>query len=84
MGFTRQLTKALPLPVGRDRKIRTVLRTYQIARFVTVTSQKKNKKKIMIIIIIVVFDVVTITIMIIMIIINIMSQRRVVWRNFSR
>ena len=44
----------------------------------------EKKKKIMIIIIIVVLDVVTISVMIIMIIINIMSQRRVVWRNFSR
>ena len=41
----------------------------------------EKKKKIIIIIIIVVLDVVTISIMII---INIMSQRRVVWRNFSR
>ena len=45
---------------------------------------EKKKKKIIIIIIIVILDVVTISIMIIMIIINIMSQRRVVWRNFSR
>ena len=44
----------------------------------------EKKKKIIIIIIIVVLDVVTISVMIIMIIINIMSQRRVVWRNFSR
>ena len=57
-----------------------MIRTNQIARFVTVPSQKKKKKKIIIIIVIVVFDVVTITIMII---INIMSQCRVVERNFS-
>ena len=71
--------KALPLPLGRDREIRTALRTNQIARFVIMPSQKK----IIIIIIIVVFDVVTITIMIIRIIINIMCLCRVEERNFS-
>ena len=35
--------KVLPLPVGRDRKIWTVLRTNQIAGFVTVPSKKKVK-----------------------------------------
>ena len=32
---------ALPLPVGRDRKIRTAQRTNQIAWFVIVPSEKK-------------------------------------------
>ena len=31
------------LPVDRDRKIRTALRTNQIVGFVTVPSEKKNK-----------------------------------------
>ena len=38
---TRRLTKVLPWPVGRDRKILTGLRTNQIAGFVTVPSEKK-------------------------------------------
>ena len=42
----KRLTKALPWPVGRDRKILTGLGTNQIARFVTVPSQKKIKNKI--------------------------------------
>ena len=41
LGCTRRLTKALPWPVGRDRKIPTGLRTNQIAGFVTVPSKKK-------------------------------------------
>ena len=39
---TRRLTKALPWPVGRDRKILTGLGTNQIVRFVTVPCQKKE------------------------------------------
>ena len=35
--------KALPLPMDRDRKIMCVLRTNQIARFITVPSEKKIK-----------------------------------------
>ena len=31
------------VPVGRDRKTRTTLRTNQIAGFVTVPSEKKNE-----------------------------------------
>ena len=31
----------LPLTVGRDRKIQTVLRTNKIARFVTILPEKK-------------------------------------------
>ena len=34
----------IPLPVGRDRKIRTAQRTNQIAGFVTVPSEKKKEK----------------------------------------
>ena len=41
LGCTRRLTKALPWPVGRDRKILTGLRTNQIAGFITVPSEKK-------------------------------------------
>ncbi len=37
--------KTLLLPVGRDRKILTVLRTNQIAAFVTVPSWEKNHFK---------------------------------------
>ena len=40
-GCARQLTKALPLPVGRDRKIRTALRTNQIVAIATGPSEKK-------------------------------------------
>ena len=40
-GCTRRLTKALSLPVGRDRKMRTAQRTNQIAGFVTKPSEKK-------------------------------------------
>ena len=36
-----KLTKALPWPVGRYRKILPALRTNQIAGFVTVPSEKK-------------------------------------------
>ena len=38
LGCTRRLTKALPWPVGRDRKILTGSITNQIARFVTMPS----------------------------------------------
>ena len=33
--------ESVTVPVGRDGKIRTVLRTDQIVEFVTVTSEKK-------------------------------------------
>ena len=38
--------ESVTVPVGRDRKIRTALRTNQIAIFVTVTSEKKIKVQI--------------------------------------
>ena len=42
-GCTRQLTRTLPLPLGRDRKIRTGLRANQIAGGVTIPAEKKSK-----------------------------------------
>ena len=35
--------KSVTLPVGRDRKIQTALRSNQIAGFVTMSSEKKIK-----------------------------------------
>ena len=35
--------ESVTVPVGRDRKIRTALRTDQIVEFVTVPSKKKDK-----------------------------------------
>ena len=43
-GCTRRLTKALSLPVGRDKKIRTALRANQIEGFVAVPSEKQNNQ----------------------------------------
>ena len=40
-GCTRRFTKALPFPVGRDRKIRTAKRTNQIAGSLTVPFEIK-------------------------------------------
>ena len=34
------------VPVGRDRKIHTALKTNQTARFVTAPSEKKEKKNV--------------------------------------
>ena len=42
-GCTRRLTKALSLPVGRDKKIRTALRANQIEGFVAVPSEKRSQ-----------------------------------------
>ena len=39
--MTLHLTISVVMPVGRDRKIRTALRNYQIAGFVSVPSKKK-------------------------------------------
>ena len=39
--MTLQLTISVAMPVGRDRKIRTALRTHQIAGFVSVPSKKE-------------------------------------------
>ena len=39
--MTLQVTISVAMPVGRDKKIRTALRTHQIAGFVSVPSKKK-------------------------------------------
>ena len=39
--MTLRFTISVAMPVGRDKKIRTALRTHQIAGFVTVPSEKK-------------------------------------------
>ena len=36
------ITESVIVPVGRERKIRTTLRTNQIAEFVPLISEKKN------------------------------------------
>ena len=41
VGMYSATPKALPLPVGRDRKIRTALRTNQIVAIATGPSEKK-------------------------------------------
>ena len=43
VGMYSATPKALPLPVGRDRKIRTALRTNQIVAIVTGALREKNK-----------------------------------------
>ena len=42
VGCARRLTNESSLPVGRDRKIRTALRTNQMAGFVTMSSEKNK------------------------------------------
>ena len=39
--MTLQVMISVAMPVGRDKKIRTALRTHQIAGFVSVPSKKK-------------------------------------------
>ena len=41
VGMYSATNESVTVPVGRDRKIRTALRTNQIAGFVTVPSEKK-------------------------------------------
>ena len=41
-GCARRLTNESSLPVGRDRKIQTALRTNQMAGFVTMSSEKNK------------------------------------------
>ena len=47
LNTSQNLTKALPWPVGRYRRILTALTTNQNAGFVTVPSEKKKNNKIM-------------------------------------
>ena len=42
VGMYPAVHESVTVPVGRDGKIRTALRTDQIVEFVTVTSEKKN------------------------------------------
>ena len=44
VGMYSATHESVTVPEGRDRKIQTVPRTNQIARFVTVPSEKKKKK----------------------------------------
>ena len=43
LGMFTVTQESVTMPVGRDRKIRTALRTNQIARFVIVPSKKEVK-----------------------------------------